>query len=1151
MVVFTVSVPTTAPPKPDLVSFCYDIDVADARGAVRLWGRTLAGEAVLVHVLDHHARFHVAPNPGASLEALRAALGRTGGATVSESAERVLPFEGYRAEPLEALAVRVPYAGVWDFFRRLAKACSNAPPLVLGFDRNRTVAFHADTGTSPASWLRVRGGGRAVEPGRRHAPSCAFELVASVQDVLDANAEMEGAVPPLRVAYWDIETVAERGSSRVPDAAHPGDRAVQISVVRAVLGRDEDEDRAVGALGECGAVPGCEIVSFSYNPMEAAGADAAEGCLIAWFVERLKDADVMVTWNGACYDLPFLATRSSRLPGDPVRRLGKDARPIGPRDDFRGRLCGPADRKRAGDDHAQRVTAGLVHFDLLQEVRDDTSLRGFVPSLKLGVVASSLLGETKDDLSISALPALFRDGGAEGRARIARYCLRDASLLYSIARKRESLGKSFALCRATGVPLQMLQFGGSTLRGATLISRAGRSPQMPVPVFLSRPLGELASASGTGGRDEFSDLGEEDGYAGARVLEPMVGCYGPTTVVLDYNSLYPNGALRRDAHTLVEVQPGTVHAFRRATEDRPGVVPFIVADLICRRMETRARLAGVEADQPARRAALDALQLALKIVANSLYGIFGARYGPAAFRPVAESTTALGRAAIEVAVAVAEQMLPDASVLYGDTDSIFVHIPGASLEEAFVAGDSIAVNVNALNRARGFDYLNIEVEKVLSPFVLAQKKRYAGQRYTRDALGRPMGPARCISGFSLVTRSAIPASSALQNEILNELLGGGGTAEAAGRAVRSALYYAWRICNGFFSLADVQLTLRNAKGAFFELDAAEGKRKLNPGDYSAQNFKTGLLSKLMERMEARREGSAPARGCSVRYVVLEGAGGVGDCAEEAVFVQSGGAAAPVDRSYYVDRMLEDSFSVLRAALVELGDPFHDRLDSRKKRPAEAAARPSAGAKRARGDRGSDASSSDYNDEDGLESVSSSNSGIAGTKANGLSARVLSFLNETSVSADLEVRVRGEASWVRTVDDDVRTEDGRADPGSSVLVARAAERPQLIESFRRRLEGEMRAELRAAWAADARALGADPPPSGPIQLHEDARRRIFFELHAEGDNPNYYRRASCESVLRHLLLGDPLRATSHPAEWDAGAFLEALGILAKPPGPSGV
>lgn len=76
-------------------------------------------------------------------------------------------------------------------------------------------------------------------------------------------------------------------------------------------------------------------------------------------------------------------------------------------------------------------------------------------------------------------------------------------------------------------------------------------------------------------------------------------------------------------------------------------------------------------------------QLALKLVANSTYGVFGQKLSPEYTRAVAESVTAYGRQMIEEGV---KNMVEtkfckqngysfDASVIYGDTDSVMIKIP--------------------------------------------------------------------------------------------------------------------------------------------------------------------------------------------------------------------------------------------------------------------------------------------------------------------------------------------------------------------------------------------------------------------------------------------------------------------------------------------
>lgn len=64
-------------------------------------------------------------------------------------------------------------------------------------------------------------------------------------------------------------------------------------------------------------------------------------------------------------------------------------------------------------------------------------------------------------------------------------------------------------------------------------------------------------------------------------------------------------------------------------------------------------------------------------------------------------------------------------VIYGDTDSIFFHLPGARLEDCFEIGKRLALEITKL-----FPYpMEMKFEKVYESLVLVSKKRYYGKSY--------------------------------------------------------------------------------------------------------------------------------------------------------------------------------------------------------------------------------------------------------------------------------------------------------------------------------------------------------------------------------------------------------------------------------------
>jgi len=142
-------------------------------------------------------------------------------------------------------------------------------------------------------------------------------------------------------------------------------------------------------------------------------------------------------------------------------------------------------------------------------------------------------------------------------------------------------------------------------------------------------------------------------------------------------------------------------------------------------------------------AVLDALQLAYKVTANSLYGQIGARTSQLYWKDIAACTTATGRERIMMAKEFVEKEY-GAEVIYGDTDSIFIKFPTISVSGIPMTGkDALPIAIAAGQRAaREIKRIlpkpqSLEYEKTLFPFILLSKKRYVGNLYEDDANKKP------------------------------------------------------------------------------------------------------------------------------------------------------------------------------------------------------------------------------------------------------------------------------------------------------------------------------------------------------------------------------------------------------------------------------
>jgi len=198
-----------------------------------------------------------------------------------------------------------------------------------------------------------------------------------------------------------------------------------------------------------------------------------------------------------------------------------------------------------------------------------------------------------------------------------------------------------------------------------------------------------------------------------------------------------------DVEALLTVLPNqTVFVKPRV---RHGILPLMLREIL----ETRMMLkGGMEAIEKQHRTApvpeaerlrlqaiyrmLNARQFAMKYIANVTYGYTSASFsGRMPCAEIADAIVSAGREAMERIVATVERLWGashGARVVYGDTDSIFVLVPGASREVAFQLGRAMAEQCSALFP----DPVRLKLEKVYSRSLLLAKKRYVGWAYESE-----------------------------------------------------------------------------------------------------------------------------------------------------------------------------------------------------------------------------------------------------------------------------------------------------------------------------------------------------------------------------------------------------------------------------------
>ena len=356
----------------------------------------------------------------------------------------------------------------------------------------------------------------------------------------------------------------------------------------------------------------------------------------------------------------------------------------------------------------------------------------------------------KDDTSAQEMFASHR-GSADDRAVIAKYCIQDCDLVLTLMAKLDTIVNARGMADVCRVPIQYIFLRGQGIKiFSAVVYQASKRNQIIMT------------------QDGFDG---DSSYEGAIVLPPKIGMYLDQPIpVLDFNSLYPSNmiAFNLSPDTLVYVktfsatgkklrQEGSDGAELLAqgykideisydtfgedktssgritcgfvqpnTDSRTvGILPLTLDILLKKRKETRKLMEKIEDES--QKSVLNGLQLAYKVVANSVYGQCGSSTSPIRKLEVAACTTAAGRQRIRDAKMIVETEF-GGEVIYGDTDSIFIKFATKDLAESIELGKKAADRITAFC---GRSY-RIEYEKTFYPFILFCRKRYVGMMYEDD-----------------------------------------------------------------------------------------------------------------------------------------------------------------------------------------------------------------------------------------------------------------------------------------------------------------------------------------------------------------------------------------------------------------------------------
>ncbi|MBI4019861.1 MAG: hypothetical protein HY367_00900 [Candidatus Aenigmarchaeota archaeon] len=695
--------------------------------------------------------------------------------------------------------------------------------------------YMADKGLGGMGWVKADGT-RGVNTGTTQA-----DIKFGIGKIAPAK-DRENA--PLRVMALDIECVPV-----VPGALPTAEKdpVVLISIV----------------FGE----PYNGMSSAVLGTRQGGGVHAldSEKEMLEEFIRIVEgfDPDIITGYNINNFDLPYLLDR--------MRRNG--VRPV-----F-GRCTQKAVTSRKVGLRYKATIFGRVVVDSYEIVKKDFSLKRY----DLNTVAEQLLKQSKASVKHSEIEKLWK-GGIEDFTRLVEYCRQDSVLAMNLVKALNIMDKYVALAKVSGILLQDTIGAGETTRIEHYLLREFNRAGYVMPC---KPDPKEVGQRETRSMEELK---------GGFVIDPSKKLHS-SVLVFDFRAMYPSiiRTFNICPTTLVAGNVGvkaveTPSGARFVDKDvMEGVLPRILERMMKQRMLVQKKLKANGLD-PDRRRVLYGEQWALKIMANAFYGHIGYARARIYDLVVANAITACGRDIIQNTKKLIEEKY-GYSVVYGDTDSVMVHVDGDDLENMAEIGREVSGYIT--KQLPGI--MELQFEKIFKRFLPLAKKRYFALYASRNDDGSWKEGIE-MKGVETVRRDWCGLVSDTVKDVVEIILKKEDTKEA----VRYFKGLAEKLLKGEIPIQKLVITKTITK---------------QPRSYAGMQPHIELAKK----MQARSPGEAPGIGDRVGYVIVKGMGLVSKRAEDPAYILERGLQ--VDSRYYIENQLmpplERIFKVLGIGRSEL------------------------------------------------------------------------------------------------------------------------------------------------------------------------------------------------------------------------------------------
>ena len=535
----------------------------------------------------------------------------------------------------------------------------------------------------------------------------------------------------LTLGSWDIEAFSyssrHLGINEFPNPEKENDIITQIGTSLYKFNTKEKIKHVVTIKSpidnDCDPVEGIIIETY----------DSEKELIEGWVKFILStDPDILIQYNGYGFDWKYLIARAKVLGIEYIlENLSRiTEKPAIKQED-------QLNTSAYGDNTMVYLKMyGITQFDMMFIIKKEHKLESY----KLNSVAEHFTGDKKDDLSPSDL-FNYNTSTKDKIALVVKYCAQDTWLLIDLILKLRIITNMIGMANITMVPMQYIELRGQQIRVHTQIAYETKKEGYLIPAVDYKPK---------------DDTDEDEKFTGATVLDAKPGAHFEPIAGLDFASLYPSIMIAHnyDYATIVEDNsefdnlPGIEYFDMNWDEDdtdadgneikrnvnvrfvqnRTGIMPKILDRLWKERKAIRKQMKGLKDENLY--AVLNGVQLAIKVSMNSIYGFTGAKYGRLPNKKIAAAVTACGRGMIAHSKKCAEEWY-DCEVVYGDTDSIYVKfnsdLKGQDhMDYVFKVAPECSDRISETFKKP----IELEFEKVMYPFILFSKKRYASLFWT-------------------------------------------------------------------------------------------------------------------------------------------------------------------------------------------------------------------------------------------------------------------------------------------------------------------------------------------------------------------------------------------------------------------------------------